>query len=194
MLPRSFALLVAACAALAFSPSARAETAPPAAPPAEQQPPAPAPAAAAAKPAARREDVEPETLPAALASLKTARADRDTAESDLAAEQAEHGKTKQLLSGTLEIATKAKADLALAQTEITTLTAARDKAVSEQGKTKELLTLAEAACGVLGVDPANAVPAASEAPAGKTLSLPAFRALSPAARTAFLKTGGKLSD
>src|SRR4030095_9052744 len=100
------------------------------------------------KPAARREDIEPATLFEARTALKTARDDRDKAETDLAAEVEAHGKTRQLLKSTADIATKAKADLDIANQSIASITSDRDREKAPHDTTKEQLTLAEAALGV----------------------------------------------
>lgn len=148
--------------------SARAETpaAPAPAPAPAPTPPPAAPAAAAAQIEARREDIEPKTLTESLTLLKTARADRDRAEKDHAAEVAAHTKNRELLKSTLEIATKAKADLETATTALTAMTQERDREKAAHDKTKETLTLAESALGVHGVTSANAVTAPSEEVAG----------------------------
>ena len=154
---------------IAFTAETRAQDTPPAAGATQQPPPAqPAPAQAAQeKPAARREDVEPKTLAEANTLLKEARTDRDQAEADLSAERAEHGKTKELLKNTTAIATKAKADLATRDQELADEKAAHTKTKEVHESDKELLTLAQSACGVMGVDPKKAVAAASEATANQ---------------------------
>ena len=149
--------------------SARAEDHPPGSP-APASPAAPAPAAAHEKPAARREDIEPKTLTEAMTALKITRADRDHAETDLAAESEAHGKTKALLKSTNEIATKAKADLDTANTNLLAMTGERDREKTAHAKTKENLTLMEGALGVHGVSPATAVKSGAEEKAKPSIS------------------------
>lgn len=151
--------------------------------------PAPAPEAAAEKPAARREDAEPKTLAESLGLLKSARSDRDRAETDLAAAEVAHDKTKQLLKSTTEIATKSKADLEAAATNLTALSAERDREKTAHAKTQESLTLAEAALGVRGISSAEAVAAGAEASAGNS-ALDKFLKATPGERAALIRKDG----
>lgn len=164
----AFLAVVFSCLFLSFSARAAEPAAPPA--PATQSDPAqPKPGAEVEKPAARREDVEPSTLTEAKTFLKTARDDRDKAEGELGAEQASHGKTKELLKNTLELCKTAQSERDTANASLKTMTGERDSEQKAHGKTKELLTLAEAAAGVLGVDPAKAVGVTSAANGGSIL-------------------------
>lgn len=169
MLPRFLkTLAVAALAAFTLTlsaPSAHANE--PGNPAPTNQPATPsAPSAESPKPAARREDVEPTTLPAALAELKKARSDRDNAEAELTNANAATERTKQLLSSTLETCKAAQKERDEVKGQLATATKERDDEKAAHGKTKELLTLAEAAAGVAGVDPSKAIPA-STVPAAK---------------------------
>jgi len=145
----------------------------------QQQPP---------KPAARREDIEPKTLPEALAELQKARADRDAAETKLGAEEADHGKTKGLLASTIETARTATQERDQARTELATAIEERDAERKAHGRTKEMLTLAEAALQVKGIKADQVVPPSAEE-TGKGI-LEKFMAATPGERTAMLRTDG----
>ncbi len=165
-------LIVAAFAAFTLVLSAPAvHAAEPGAPAPTQQPAdAPAPKADAPKPAARREDIEPETLPSALAELKKSRADRDAAEAELLNANAATERTKQLLATTLETCKVAQKDRDTAQTELATTKTSLTTETAAHGKTKELLVLAEAAAGVLGVAPGDAVAAGNQPKAKQSIA------------------------
>jgi hypothetical protein len=120
---------------------------------AEVSPPAPAPAPTPAaestpeKPAARREDVEPETLADAKALLKTARAERDAAEKNL---------------NTAEDSVKVvTADLDAARASFkdakTKLDAAEAKALAESGKFTNLTAEVKAALALTDEQVTNLV-------------------------------------
>lgn len=163
-----FACAIALALPLAVHAADPAHTTPPAQPPPPEQ-------SANTPPAkARREDTEPETLPAALAELKKARGDRDDAETKLAAEELNHGKTKELLKTTLEAAKSAQAERDAAQQQLATVTQERDTERAAHGKTKEQLGLAEAALGVQGISAAQAVPAATQPAASEKLTAASF--------------------
>ncbi len=162
----SSALAILACTFAFAVASAHAEDPatppiPPPTPPAPTEESTPVP-----KPAARREDVEPKTLTDAKGALKSARDDRDAAESELTSERAAHDKTKQILKATLETCQAAQSDLATLKASLESITKERDALQSEQKKTAAHLTHLEALCNVKGIDAKNAVPAINEQAGG----------------------------
>lgn len=119
----------------------------------DQAPPAPP----AEKPQARKEDIEPETLPAALTALKEARTARDNAEAELAKITAELATARGYTKAALDEAERLKGELKTATDSIAALTGERDKARTELADAVKKISLLEGLCSVKGVSPSAAV-------------------------------------
>ncbi len=193
---RSILATIALIAFACFASTAHATETPPGSQPEQQQQQQQQqkPAPAAEKPAARREDTEPKTLTEAITLLKSARADRDLAESTLATEEASHAKTRELAQNAINAGNTFKAERDQARADLATMTGQHAAEVKEHGKTKGLLALAEGAAGILGVSRTDAVQVERPAAAATTMAFADFEKLSHDAREAFMAKGGKLTN